>query len=46
MTDFEREQIMQSRNLQILANNLALVNYQEFLPKQNAEDNNEYWTME
>lgn len=38
MSDFEKDQVMQNRDLRILANNLALVNYQEFLPKQNVED--------
>jgi hypothetical protein len=39
MSDFEKDQIMQNRDLRILANNLALVNYQEFLTEQNAEEN-------
>jgi hypothetical protein len=34
MSDFEREQIMQNRDLRILAENSALVNYQEFLPEK------------
>jgi hypothetical protein len=39
MSDFEKDQVMQNRDLRILATNLALVNYQEFLTEQNAEEN-------
>lgn len=31
MSDFEKDQVMQNRDLRILAANSALVNYQEFL---------------
>jgi hypothetical protein len=37
MSDFEKELIMENRDLRILAANSALVNYQEFLP-ENAEE--------
>jgi hypothetical protein len=44
MSDFEREQIMQNRDLQILAKNLAIVHYQEFLlenlPNNAIKENN------
>ena len=34
MSDFKREQIMQNRDLRILAEKSALVNYQEFLTEK------------
>lgn len=34
MSDFEKDQVMQNRDFRILANNLALVNYQEFLTEK------------
>lgn len=34
MSDFEKDQIMQNRDLRILAENSALVNYQEFLTEK------------
>lgn len=44
MSDFEREQIMRNRVLRILAENSALVNYQEFLlenlPNNAIKENN------
>lgn len=37
MSDFEKDQVMQNRDLRILAANSALVNYQEFLPEEKSE---------
>lgn len=44
MSDLEKKQIMENRDLQILAENSALVNYQEFLlenlPNNAIKENN------
>lgn len=44
MSDLEKKQIMENRDLQILAKNSAIVNYQEFLlenlPNNAIKENN------
>ena len=42
MSDFEKDQVMQNRDLRILAANSALVNYQEFLPEEKNESKSEF----
>ena len=47
MSDFEKDIIMQNRDLRILAANSALVNYQEFLSEKAVkESEDEHRTME
>lgn len=47
MSEFEKDQVMQNRDLRILAANSALVNYQEFLGEKDVkESEDEHRTME